>query len=235
MILGYARCSTAEQVLGTSMAEQERQVRGFAMMRGAHNAYDVLVFTDPGVSGATPLAERPAGRDLLAQAGRDDVVVASKLDRMFRSALDALQVAKGLKAKGIDLVLLDMGNTPVTDGGMAQCFFAMAAAFAELERERIADRMQSGRDAKRRQGGHLGGQAPYGFRVTGTGKAATLEPVEAERRVLEAVADLVRRDMPPYRAAQELTRQGLLTRTQKPFHTAQVQRMMRRIVAEVVQ
>ena len=57
MILGYTRVSTQEQVNGTSPEEQERAVRGFAMMQGA-DQYSVLIFADPAVSGATPLDQR---------------------------------------------------------------------------------------------------------------------------------------------------------------------------------
>ena len=227
MILGYTRVSTQEQVNGTSPEEQERAVRGFAMMQGA-DQYSVLIFADPAVSGATPLDQRPAGKDLLLNVHRGDTVVASKLDRLFRSALDALQVAENFKRKGIKLVLLDMGSTPVTEGGMAACFFAMAAAFAQLERERISERMQDGRAAKRRKGGHIGGAAPFGFRVVGAGKEALLEPVPDEQVVLDECRVFARQGRSPHRAAKTLNRRGFRTRNGKPFHCAQVQRIMQR-------
>ena len=38
------------------------------------------------------------------------MVIAAKLDRFFRSALDALQVVEELKARGVKLHLLDLGG-----------------------------------------------------------------------------------------------------------------------------
>jgi putative DNA-invertase from lambdoid prophage Rac len=38
------------------------------------------------------------------------VVVTPKLDRMFRSALDALAVLDQLKAKGVSLHMIDLGG-----------------------------------------------------------------------------------------------------------------------------
>jgi hypothetical protein len=41
------------------------------------------------VSGSVPATERPAGGPLFARLMKGDVVIAPKLDRLFRSALDA--------------------------------------------------------------------------------------------------------------------------------------------------
>ena len=48
------------------------------------------VFIEAGVSGSVPLAERPEGRRLLEAVSKGAVVITAKLDRMFRSAADAL-------------------------------------------------------------------------------------------------------------------------------------------------
>jgi DNA invertase Pin-like site-specific DNA recombinase len=48
------------------------------------------MFVERGVSGSKPLAERPESSRLLAALQPNDVVITPKLDRMFRSALDAL-------------------------------------------------------------------------------------------------------------------------------------------------
>lgn len=188
MLLGYCRVSTAEQAANnrTSMKEQERIVTGFGMMRGIAT-YDTAFFKDPGVSGATPVDQRPSGAEMLKMARSGDIICASKLDRMFRDSLDALQVSKKLKKEGVELVLLDMGDQPVTSDGMAKCFFTMAAAFATLERERIAERMMDGRRAKAERGGHIGGPPPYGFQKVGTGRDAMLEPDLEEQDIMRQV------------------------------------------------
>jgi DNA invertase Pin-like site-specific DNA recombinase len=50
------------------------------------------VVVEEGVSGPVPVAERPKGGALFAALRKGDVVIAPKLDRLFRSALDALTV-----------------------------------------------------------------------------------------------------------------------------------------------
>lgn len=178
---GYIRVSTHEQADGTSPATQEATVR-------ALGATDV--FRDEGVSGSVPLADRPAGARLLAALRPGDTVVAAKLDRLFRSALDALDTVEKLKARGVGVILADMGPTPVTENGAAKLFFSMLAAFAEFERDRIRERIANGKVAKRAAGGHTGGTAPFGYRKVGAGKAAMLEPVAEEQAAIGRMKEL---------------------------------------------
>ena len=39
-----------------------------------------------------------------------DIVIAAKVDRLFRLALDALKVVESLKTRGVKLHLLDLGG-----------------------------------------------------------------------------------------------------------------------------
>ena len=225
MILSYVRVSTIEQAADgtTSLCEQERKNKAIADLRGAAK-FDFLNFVDAGVSGTIPLSERPAGKDMLAQAAKGDVIVANKLDRLFRSATDALTTAQVLREKGIDLILIDMGVEPVTGNGVAKLFFGMLALVAEFERERIAERMEDGRKGKRARNGHVGGSAPYGFKVVGQGREASLEPDEEERDVLRHVKWLKQN-----RKYQDVTRVlnalGVRSRAGTELQIVQVQRM----------
>ena len=74
---------------GESLGTQQRVIEGYAMMQGL--PLDA-VFVERGVSGSKPLGERPEGARLLAALKSGDTVIAAKLDRMFRSALNALDV-----------------------------------------------------------------------------------------------------------------------------------------------
>ena len=51
---------------------------------------DVLV--EEGVSGSVPVEDQPIGGRLFAKLARGDIVIAAKLNRLFRSALDAVAV-----------------------------------------------------------------------------------------------------------------------------------------------
>jgi DNA invertase Pin-like site-specific DNA recombinase len=83
-VYGYSRVSTAEQAdEGVSLAAQQQQIIGFAMMKGMTIAER---FVERGVSGSLLLAYRPEGARMLAAVGGGDVIVVAKFDRAFRSA-----------------------------------------------------------------------------------------------------------------------------------------------------
>src|SRR4030095_5726971 len=94
---GYARVSTARQANeGESLDVQNRQIEGYCHMHGFALTETIV---EEGVSGSVPIGERPAGARLMAKLESGDIVIAAKLDRLFRSALDALQVVEELKTK----------------------------------------------------------------------------------------------------------------------------------------
>jgi putative DNA-invertase from lambdoid prophage Rac len=227
MLLGYSRVSTLDQAADnrTSLEEQERIIRGVAMIRGV-DKMDVTIYSDPGISGAVPLRFRPEGKKLLDDMKEGDIVVASKLDRMFRAASDALACAERMKELGVSLILVDMGADPVTGNGMAKCFFTMAAAFAELERNIIAERMSTGKAAKRLRGGHTGGEAAYGHRIIGRGRDARIEIDEEEQKVVELIVRLRKRGEAITRIRKRLIKDGIRTRTGKEFQHVQILRIV---------
>ena len=213
---GYLRASTAEQVApGTStLDDQARRIEGVAMIRGVAVTE---VFTDAGVSGSIPLSRRPAGERLLAVAARGDIVVAAKMDRMFRSARDALATAEMLRGRGVSLVLADMGPEPITGNGVGKLFFTMLAAFAEFERERFAERRGDGRAAKAARGGHTGGHAPFGTKVLGSGRNAVLHEDASEQALLARIRALREAGMTVRAVADRLAEEGWTGRTGKPL------------------
>lgn len=177
-IYGYARVSTLAQADdGESLGVQQRQLEGWAHMQGATLA---AVHVERGVSGSTPLGERPEGARLLATLRRGDTVVAAKLDRMFRSALDALQVIEAFKAQGVSLVLLDLGGD-VAGNGISKLVLTILAAVAEAERDRIRERIATVKRDQRDRGRYLGGKVPFGFRL---GEGGALVPVESEQAAI---------------------------------------------------
>lgn len=229
MILIYTRVSTQEQAANgtTSLSEQERKGRGVALARGA-GPFDVAIYSDPGVSGSIPLRDRPAGAQLVADAGKGDIIIASKLDRLFRSASDALTTVEELHKRGVGVILADMGIEPVTSSGTAKMFFSLLATFAEFERGRIAERMEEGRRAKKARGGAIG-TAPYGYRIEGKGHAAMLVPVEEEQKILDEVKEQMRYRRPRRIISRVLRKKGYRTRTGAVFAVTQVQRLMEHV------
>jgi DNA invertase Pin-like site-specific DNA recombinase len=181
---------------------------------------------DPGVSGSIPLAERPEGGKMVAALQPGDTVIAAKLDRLFRSAVDALSSVESLKAQGVKLILVDIGTEPVTESAVAKMFLGILASVAEFEKNRILDRMATGRIEKRKSGGHIGGKPPYGFRKVGAGKSARLEPDEDECAVIEAVRQM-RSGGASFRSiSSRLAERGVLSRTGAEFAPTQIKRML---------
>ena len=172
-IYGYTRVSTALQVDGTSLGDQRRRIQAIAAFHGWTLEE---MFEDRGVSGGDSLHTRPMGHLLVAKLKPGDTLIVAKLDRLFRSAEDAVQRANRWAKDGIDLILGDVSTDPVTKDGVGRLFFTMLAAMAEFERSRIAERVNAGKEAKRRDLGYLGGRAPFGYRVEGKGKYAKLLP-----------------------------------------------------------
>jgi putative DNA-invertase from lambdoid prophage Rac len=137
-VYGYCRVSTIRQASeGESLDVQRRQIEGYAHMHGL-TLDDVVV--EEGVSGSVPVAERPKGGELFARLRKGDIVIAPKLDRLFRSALDALTVVEDMRKRGVGLHLLDLGGD-ISGNGMSKLFLTIAAAFAEAERDRIRERI----------------------------------------------------------------------------------------------
>jgi DNA invertase Pin-like site-specific DNA recombinase len=168
-VYGYVRASTdmQEETLGV----QSRQIEGYALMLGL--TLDET-FIEVGVSGSVPFKERPQGGRLLSGLGGGDVVISPKLDRCFRSSIDALEVLQALKDGGVSLHLIDMGGD-VTGSGISKLLFTILSAVAEAERDRIRERISDVKRDQRQRGRYLGGKVPFGYRVTDDGYLAEVE------------------------------------------------------------
>jgi len=182
-VYGYVRVSTVRQAEdGESLEVQQRTIGGYAMMHGL--ALD-RIFIERGVSGSKPLVERPEGAALLQVLLEGDTVITPKLDRMFRSALDALDVLARLKKQGVSLHMIDLGGD-VTGNGISKLVFTILSAVAEAERDRIRERVATVKADQRARGRYLGGIVPFGWRLGNAGELMELpEQQRAIRRMKE--------------------------------------------------
>lgn len=175
-IYGYTRVSTQAQAdEGQSLEVQQRQLEGWAMMRGV--ALDEL-FVERGISGSVAVKTRPEGERLWKSLRKGDTVIAAKLDRVFRSALDALQMVEELKGKGVHLILLDLGADPLTNG-LSKMFLTIAAAFAEAERDRIRERIGQVKADQKARRRYLGGLLPFGYAKGPDGELVEIKEEQA--------------------------------------------------------
>ena len=183
-VYGYTRVSTDRQAdEGESLETQKRQIGGYAMMHGL--TVD-LTFVEYGVSGSTPLADRPKGAALLAMVKPGDIIITPKLDRMFRSALDALTILGDLKERGIALYMIDLQGD-VTSNGISKLVFTILAAVAEAERDRIRERVRDVRQEQKARNRFLGGTAPFGWRVGDEGELVEIPEQQAAIRRMQAL------------------------------------------------
>jgi DNA invertase Pin-like site-specific DNA recombinase len=185
-VYGYVRVSTDRQAdEGESLGTQQRVIDGYAMMNGL--TLD-SIFVERGVSGSKPLGERPEGARLLAGLNTGDVVITSKLDRMFRSALDALDVLRQLKDRGVSLHMIDLGGD-VTGNGVSKLVFTILSAVAEAERDRIRERIRDVKADQRKRQRYLGGIVPFGCRI---GEDGALVEVPEQQRAIQRIFELRR-------------------------------------------
>jgi putative DNA-invertase from lambdoid prophage Rac len=202
-VFGYCRVSTLKQASeGESLDVQRRQIEGYCLMHGL-TVNEILV--EEGVSGSIPVEERPVGGSLFSRLQKGDIVIAAKLDRLFRSALDALKVVESLKNRGVKLHLLDLGGD-IAGNGLSKLFLTIAAAFAEAERDRIRERIGQVKADQKARGRYLGGIVPFGYRL---GVDGELVPHEAEQEAIREMAALRAEGKPLRAIAAEMQAKGL--------------------------
>jgi site-specific DNA recombinase len=210
----YLRVSTSEQSeSGAGLAAQEDAARRFAAAQGWTVAG---VFTDAGVSGAAGLEKRPALLEAISTLTRGGVLVVAKLDRVSRGEpLAAAMIEAAVARKGAR-IMSAAGEGTESDEPTAVLMRRMVQAFAEYERLIIGARTRAALQAKKRRGERVG-QVPYGYTVAADG--VTLEPVAAELAVVEQLRKMRAAGHTLRAIADELTRQGFLTREGKPAWT----------------
>lgn len=130
--IAYFRVSTGDQSI-----EAQRLALGGEFDRE---------FEDVGVSGAVLAADRPAFAQLLEYVREGDTIHVYAIDRLGRDALDVQATVRRLINKGVTLDVLGLG--PI-GRGVGELIVAVLAQVADMERQRIVSRCESGRDAAR--------------------------------------------------------------------------------------
>lgn len=126
----YLRVSTGDQSV-----EAQRTALGGAFDRE---------FVDEGVSGSILAADRPGFSSLLSYVREGDIVCITAIDRLGRDALDVQATVRSLITKGVTVDVLGLG--PIGKG-VGELIVAVLAQMADLERNRIKERCDAGRDA----------------------------------------------------------------------------------------
>jgi len=160
----YARVSTEEQVMqGASIEAQIERMKSYC---AAANLTPALIMDEEAVSGSVSLFNRKKGSLIPGLTARREIkhIIAIKLDRLFRNALDCLETVQKWDKQDVVLHLIDMGGASLhTRSAMGKFFIGMAASFAELERNLISERTTLAINFKKANG-FVYGPVPYGFK-----------------------------------------------------------------------
>jgi len=119
------------------------------------------IYDDGGLSGGT--LERPALKRLLAEvaAGRVDIIVVYKVDRLTRSLFDFAKLVETFDAAGTSFVSVTQSFNTTTS--MGRLTLNMLLSFAQFEREVTAERIRDKIAASKARGMWMGGTPPLGY------------------------------------------------------------------------
>ncbi|MFT6905978.1 MAG: DNA invertase Pin-like site-specific DNA recombinase [Oleiphilaceae bacterium] len=139
MKIGYARVSTMEQTLDIQCDQ-------------LNNIKCDKIYSE---KASAKSADRPQLNALIDFARKGDVVHVMKVDRLARNTIDALQLADKLANKGVGLVCHDLADLDI-NSDIGRVIYTTISAFAEMERKRILQRCNEGREKAKADGKHLG-------------------------------------------------------------------------------
>lgn len=148
---GYVRVSTVDQAEGGHSIDA--QIRRLKDSYEAHfkDKFDFGgVLVDPAVSGKRPIFKREAGARIRIDVEPGDMLEFCRVDRAFRSTLDAATACEYLSRNKIQVVFQEIPGGVGTPIG--RLLFGMMALFAEFESSIISERTKAGLMEARRKG-----------------------------------------------------------------------------------
>lgn len=139
------------------------------------------LYDDGGLSGGT--MERPALKRLLAdiKAGKVQIVVVYKVDRLTRSLADFAKIVDVLDAHSASFVSVTQQFNTTTS--MGRLTLNMLLSFAQFEREIAGERIRDKIAASKAKGMWMGGTVPLGYDV----KERKLVINEAEAKTVQMI------------------------------------------------
>jgi DNA invertase Pin-like site-specific DNA recombinase len=162
----YTRKSTDEGLdKEFNSLDAQREACAAYVVSQRHEGWNLLpeLYDDGGYSGGT--MERPALKRLLAdvEAGKVDVIVLYKIDRLTRALSDFAKIVEVLDAAGASFVSITQAFNTTTS--MGRLMLNVLLSFAQFEREVISERVRDKVSASKRKGMWMGGPIPLGYDV----------------------------------------------------------------------
>jgi site-specific DNA recombinase len=144
----------------------------------AHEGWRLIParYDDGAFSGAS--LERPALQQLLVdvRAGKIEIVLVYKVDRLTRSLADFAKLIEQFDAHGVSFVSVTQSFN--TSSSMGRLTLNVLLSFAQFERELIGERVRDKIAASKRKGLWVGGPVPLGYAAVD--KKIRVVPTEAE-------------------------------------------------------
>ncbi|MEQ8747085.1 recombinase family protein [Pyruvatibacter sp.] len=175
----YTRKSTEHNLdLEFNSLDAQREACEAYIKSQAHEGWRLIPqhYDDGGLSGAS--LERPALQALLQdiEAGKIDVVVVYKVDRLTRSLTDFAKLVELFDAHEVSFVSVTQSFN--TTSSMGRLTLNVLLSFAQFEREVIGERVRDKIAASKRKGLWVGGPVPLGYQSIN--KKLHVVPDEAE-------------------------------------------------------
>jgi DNA invertase Pin-like site-specific DNA recombinase len=205
--ISYIRVSSDEQAEKYGPDVQRQSIRDFARRSGLELVGE---YADMGVSGTTPLEQRPGLTAALqaVKAGEAKALVCSTFSRLARETLEALTIEREFRQAGCDVLYAEGVNG---DGELVQFLREQMHAIASLERRQLVRRLRDAREQKAAKGGHAVGRVPYGY-VSVKAELVVAGPLDdpyAPAAVVRRIFQDIARGISPGMVARALTGAGI--------------------------
>lgn len=132
MYYGYCRVSSKGQLDNNSFEQQEQEIKG---------KYSNAQIYKEQFTGTT--TDRPVLHKLIDVLIANDTLIVTKLDRLARSVTEGIELIQVLFNRGVSVHVLNVGL--LEDTSMGRFFLTTLLAVAELERNMIVERTQTGK------------------------------------------------------------------------------------------
>ena len=177
-------------------------------------------YEDPGFSGGN--MNRPGLKQLLAdiQAGKIDIVVVYKIDRLSRSLADFAKMVEVFDNQSVSFSSVTQQINSATS--MGRLMLNVLLSFAQFEREVTGERIRDKIAASKRKGMWMGGAVPYGYRVEN--RLLLIEPKEAE--LVGLIFERFNAEKSMTKIVQALNEQGIRTKRNYKFSKQSVYKIL---------
>lgn len=166
-------------------------------------------YDDGGISGGT--LERPALQRLMEdiRAGRIDIVVVYKIDRLSRSMFDFLGMVKFFDEHNVSFVSVTQDMN--TETAMGRLVLNVLQSFAQFEREIASERIRDKIALSKEKGMWMGGTIPLGYDAD-QGK---LSVNEDEAKTVRYIFELLAKTASATEVVKDLKKKGYQTKARR--------------------